>query len=307
MTNHQREMLTYWTFGGKVQGWGFHAHPESLEGDGRKLKKTMRELVEAGYLSQSGLKYTVTNKLYEEIVPEPVDLIAIWEHDRKDGWNKRREYPFVRFDKLTHGQKKTVLECAGHYQWFVCNHTPLQYDLSVLQPTDMAEIINPDVGLADKVKAMVEVVKDALRKEKRAGNFPETEIVLKIKGLTDYIDRTLAAEKFDALYRSNLKWALSSLDVLPSEEAKEIVSSEEPGWVLGGGANSNLGTDPEKWGETLTERITSAKEAIERHTKRLAIMERIEQGVAKMGGWDAFREQYKAKLTEQLAKGDASE
>lgn len=305
MTGNQREWLTRWVLNAKVYGYPNKAHPETLEPDGRKLKKTMRDLVEAGYLSQTGDEYTVTNKVWEEIETEPVDLITIWEKDRKDGWNKRHAHPFVRFQFLTDGQKKTVVECAGHYQWFVCNHVPLQYDVQTLQPTDMAEVLNPDVGLPAKVEAVRKGVEEQLKKEKRGGYFPETEIVLKIAGLTSFIGMTLAGEKFEALYRSNLKWALSTLAVLPEEDAKEIVSSDEPGWVLGGGANSNLGTDPEKWGDTLTERIQSAKEAIARNQTRLAIMEVVAANVEKMGGWDTFREQYKVKLAEELAKKQA--
>jgi hypothetical protein len=141
-----------------------------------------------------------------------------------------------------------------------------------------------------------------LKAEKRGGHFPEVEIVLKIAGLTEYVTRVLSDEKFAALYQQNLKWALTKLGVASSDDAKEIVTSDEPGWVLGGGGNSNLGTDPAKWGDVLKERIANAREGIARIQRRLAIMEGIDAGVTAMGGWDVFNEQYRAKLVEELAK-----
>lgn len=303
MTDGVLSQLLRTTLNNKLYGSSTKLHsPNYIESDGRKQKKALRELVEAGYLSQTGDEFHVTNKCWDELQTEGVDLIAIWERDRKEGWNRRRNYPFVRWQMLTWGQKKTVLECAGHYQWHVCNHVPLQYD-SPMQDGDMAgPVVDADTNLSVKLNDLEETVKARLKQEKRGGHFPETEIVLKIDGLTKHVEKVLGDERFVTLYQTNLKWALSTLGVATADDAKEIVTSDEPGWVLGGGANSNLGTDPEKWGEVLTEKIANAKEGIERIKRRLAIMEGIAAGVEAMGGWEVFREQYKVKLTEELAK-----
>jgi hypothetical protein len=303
MTDGVQTILLRTTMNNKVYGGSTKLHsPNYIESDGRKQRKALREMVEAGYLSQTGDEYSVTNKAWDELATEGVNLIDIWEKDRTDGWNKRRQYPFVRFQNLTWGQKKTVLECAGHYEWYVCNHIPLQYD-TPLHPTDMVgPVVDADTNLSVKINDLSEQVTTRLKAEKRGGHFPEVEIVLKIAGLTEYVTRVLSDEKFAALYQQNLKWALTKLGVASSDDAKEIVTSDEPGWVLGGGGNSNLGTDPAKWGDVLKERIANAREGIARIQRRLAIMEGIDAGVTAMGGWDVFNEQYRAKLVEELAK-----
>lgn len=306
MTDGVQSMLLRTTMNNKLHGSGTKLHsPNYIEADGRKQKKALRDLVAAGYLSQTGTDYHVTNKAWDELATEGVDLIPIWEKDRTDGWNKRKQLPMVRFNNLTWGQKKAVLECAGHYQWYVVNSVPLSYE-SPVQDGDMAgPVVDADTNLSVKLNDLEEQVKTRLKQEKRGGHFPEIEVVLKIDGLTKYVEKVLGEEKFTALYQQNLKWALAKLGVASDDDAKEIVTSDEPGWVLGGGANSNLGTDPAKWGDVLTEKIANAKAGIERIQKRLAIMEGVSAGVESMGGWDVFREQYKAKLTEELAKPTA--
>jgi hypothetical protein len=184
MTDGVQTILLRTTMNNKVYGGSTKLHsPNYIESDGRKQRKALREMVEAGYLSQTGDEYSVTNKAWDELATEGVNLIDIWEKDRTDGWNKRRQYPFVRFQNLTWGQKKTVLECAGHYEWYVCNHIPLQYD-TPLHPTDMVgPVVDADTNLSVKINDLSEQVTTRLKAEKRGGHFPEVEIVLKIAGL----------------------------------------------------------------------------------------------------------------------------
>lgn len=141
-----------------------------------------------------------------------------------------------------------------------------------------------------------------LAAQKRGGWNPDFEVVLKKASLTDHVNKVLAEEKFAALYQQNLKWGLAQLDVVSSEDAKEIITSDEPDWLFGGQGNSNLGSDPLLWGDKLNERIANSKDAIARFTKRLAIMESIAQGVEEMGGWSVFNAKYREKLIEELAK-----
>jgi hypothetical protein len=301
MTSQQEEFLTRVLVNNKAFGYPNKVHANYMEPDRRRVKKVMRELVTAGYVSQTGEEYTATDKLWQEVVTEPVDLIAIWEKDRTDGWNKRKQLPFVRFLDLTTGQKKTVMECAGHYQWFVCHSVPLSYETPI-QDGDLSDaIVDPDTNLGEKVAAASRAMKAKLAEQKRGGHFPDTEIVLKLPGLTAHVEKTLAAEKFAALYAQNLKWGLTVLNVATNEDAKEIVTSDEPEWLFGTN-NSNLGADPAKWGEKLKGRIQNAREGIVRLQNRLAIMESIDAGVEALGGWDVFNEQYRAKLVEELAK-----
>jgi hypothetical protein len=299
MTNTQAEFILRVLFNNKVYGYPNKVAPNYIESDGRKQKRALRDLVEAGYLSQTGEEFTATDKLFNEIAPEPVNLNDLWQQSR-GRWNGRRQYDFVRWTSLTDGQKRTVLECAGHYQWYVCNvcnfDAPLQ-DGDLHGPVD-----NPDSNLGTKIKALVEAGTKVLKEQKRGGYFPELEVVLKMPGLTAHVEKTLADEKFEALYRGNLKWALAQLNIASSDDAGEIVTADEPDWVLGGSANSNLGTDPEKWGDVLNEKIANVAAGIARMQRRLAIMESIRENVNQMGGWDAFREQYKAKLKEELSK-----
>lgn len=283
------------------------ANQITIEPNVKKRKEAINQLVKDGYLSKKGDHFVITNKSFDEIVKEKIFIVDIWENDRTKGWNKRNGYPFIRFELLTDGQKKTVLEWPDSYQWFVCNKLPLQYSLADLEETDMVEIVDPKTSLADAVDAARCILKETLRKEGRGGKFPEAEIVLKNKGLTEYINRTTEVEGLEKLYRSNLQWALVTLSILNEDDAKKIGSSDEPIFLLGDFANSNVGADPDKWGEKLSERIQKIKEVIARSQMRLAIMEVMEANIQKMGGWDAFRKECRDKLKKAIADKNQAE
>lgn len=303
MRNSVKSHLLWITMGSKLYGSSTRLHSlDYIESDGRKQKKALRELVEAGYLSQTGDEFHVTEKCWDEVQVENVDLISIWEKDRKFGWNKRHKYPFVRWRLLSFEQQKSVLECDAQYQWYICNHLPLQYDRP-MQDGDLAgPMPHKDNHFSEKINELDRQVKTRLEQEKRGGHFPETEIVLKTDGLTKHVEKVLGEERFISLYQTNLKWGLVQLGLANDDEAKEFVTSDESGWGLRAWLGSNLGLQPEKWGDVLTKNIADAKEGIDQIKHRLAIMEKIAANIDAMGGWDVFREQYKEKLIEELAK-----
>lgn len=303
MNKSIKETLITTLINHKVYGFSKLIRTYQIESDKRKLKKALRELVESGYLSQTGTDYSVTEKIWDEIEPESLNLIEIWDESRKDShWNDNKHFPFVRFNYLTNGQKKTAISTAGYLNWSVCYEVPLNYTGYKLQEGDIqGPVEKPDEYLGRKISELMTAGTIELAKQKRSGSYAHFEVILSKNGLVDHVNKTLADEKFNRLYSTNLKWGLSTFEIVSSEEAKDIVTADEPDWVFGGGG-SNFGTDPSKWNEKLDSMIENATGAIERFQKRLRIMQDIKAGIEKFGGWDKFREEMAAKLKEELAK-----
>jgi hypothetical protein len=299
MTSQQADTLRTVILNSKINGGNPKVYPQYLESDKRKQPRTLRLLVEAGYLSQTGDEFTVTHKIWNEITPESVDLIQIWNESRNN-WN-RKNFGFVRFSQLTNGQKRMVIENCDCYDWSILRAEPLRYQQEI-QEGDQQGPITPknQKELVEGLVALKEKCEKAFRERSRS--YFESEVLISTQALQDHVKQTLEAEKFERLFKANLPWGLSALDIVSKDDGKEIVTSEEPDWVISGSGTSNLGADPEKWGENLTQRIANAKGTIERTKKRLAIMEQIERGITALGGWDVFKAQMREKMIEELKK-----
>jgi hypothetical protein len=260
----------------------------------------MRSLVEQGYLSQTGDIYTVTDKAWLEVVPEAPNLIEKWEKDRKEGWNRHLLIPFVCFDELNEAQSRYAIENAEQFEWYVLYSDITRRDTKIYDGTQQGPVEFPKGDLGQQIITLIQKGREALAKEGRGRS--EWDIVLTSPALRQHVETTVATEKFDQLFKMNLRWGLVALGAATEEDAKLIVTTEEPDWVLGGSSHTNLGVDPQKWGENLDAKIKGCEESIERMQQRIKVMKDIKEKVDKLGGWDVFQQQMREKMTAELAK-----
>lgn len=278
----------------KVVGASPLINDYNLCSDGRKRKRIARELIEAGYLvSNTGdYLYRVTSKAFDEVQPESVCLIAEWNKSRlENAWNSDKDRDFVRFDIMTDGQKRTVIENADIFQWFACDVDVLRWR-GLIEPDQIAgPVKNPLSTLGSEMHDLFNKVKNHA-----------VEIVLRNPALTEYIEKTIGRENIDKTFRANLAWGLEKLGVVDADAASNVTASSAPAFVLGGLASGNVGEEPEKWGNELDKRIEEAEAKIVRAQERLFYLKNIKAGIERFGGWDVFRQKMREELTAELHK-----
>lgn len=305
MDNRLAELILRVTIVKKLHGGAGRIAAYEIVSDKRRQKKAIRTLVTDGYLDQADDdSLTPTNRLFDELEPESVNLIDLWAASRS-GWNERKNYDFVRWTSLTDGQKKAALTCPEAFEWHVCYVTPLNYAHDMRDGDLQGPVFEPASDLGPQIAVLIEHGRQAVCERRHRFSEPEFEVVLRCPALTAHVEKTLADEKFAALYGRNLKWALTALSLVPAADAEGITADGGPSWLFSD--SRDLGTDPAQWGDRVTEAITDAREGIARLQKRLATLEAIQAGIAQVGGWDAFREQYRDRLREEVAKKQAGQ
>lgn len=262
--------------------------PFNFEHDKRKQGRVMRELVQAGYLWQSGETYKVSGKVFDELQSEPLDL---WEEWQKQNERRVKKLPFVQWDFLTHGQRKLVLLTAENYEFFLVHENIVRYQ----QNGNERDIVGPFL-FKDYEEVHDKACADKTEHDKN--RFPVFEICITNKKLSAAIQEHDAAMQFAELKVRNLSWGLEKVGLLSEVEANHFGSSrQEP--LLGSGWG-NLGEDPEKWGSNLDEQANKLRDKILDYENKLSRMKLLQEKMKEFGGWEKFLEVYTAKLKEQL-------
>jgi len=267
-----------------------------IESDTRKRKKAVRELIESGYVKLSDLEgyYEITNKVWDELKSEPVTLSDLWNGSRKD-WNKEGKHPLIRFNFLTEGQKKFVLENPDLYKWYVYESATFKWggsDHIAVGPKSITD--TSSVGVV--VRKMVETLETEKRRRDSRYVFIDSEVCISSDSLEEYVRETLEREKFETLYGQNLLWYLQKTGILTSTE--RVIQSDEPDWIHG--SKANLGKNPEDWESRLQESIQDTKNRLATLAQQLKTLEEIEKGVSDQGGWESLKEGYKVALRKAI-------
>lgn len=297
MSEYQVGLVLRTVYENKVYGTSLEVNANYLEGDKRKQKKRLRELEQAGVIEQAGESWRVTTKLWDELPCEAIDLFAIWEASRK-GWNERKDLPLVRVNALSWGQKKTLLLCAGHYDWALHYASPLVY-ATMPQLGDHIPIANPEGDLPSSVRVSTEFVEACVKG--RGNRTADVEIVIGRDSLNEYARKKLASEKLEDAYRRNLKWGLVNAGAATEEDAKAFDATGMPSFMT---STPDLGDEPTKWGERLVEAAKQQREKAERALRRADALERIAAGVDSAGGWERFLADYRAALADKIGSSN---
>lgn len=269
-----------------------------IESDMRRQKKAVRELVGSDYISpaEPGNPHEITSKVWDELTSEPVNLTELWDGSRKN-WNKEGKHALVRFNSLTEGQQKFILENPDLYKWYVYETSVFKWggeNRVIVGPKNITDITS--VGVV--VNKMIEDLTTEYRKRDNRYTFIDFEICISSESLENHARETLERENFDALYGQNLLWYLQKVGILTSTE--RVIQSDEPGWIHG--SKANLGKNPQDWESRLQESIQDTKDRLATLTRQLETLEKIERGVNNQGGWGSLKEGYKVALREEIEK-----
>jgi hypothetical protein len=235
MTDEQRNYLINRWLWVKLAGPAFgNVAPTNMEGDGRKQKRCLRELIGAGYLRQEDTEYHATAQAYDELPEEPWDIISVWESQNKD---RRRPLNWVLWEPLSLARRKWCLEHPDLFAFYLVSDqiTCFQHEgneRAVVGPFPLNEYL-ARLDAAKKARTTLDVVR-----------FPTFELGLSDDRLAQHIAQKTTAETFERLFRNNLAWGLQHLQVLTEDEAKPIKSSDEMDGLFGRGWG-NLGDEPE--------------------------------------------------------------
>lgn len=280
-----------------------------IEKDGRKLKAALRELVDAGYIEEAdkpGDYRSITPKARGEIVGVEPDLVAIWKekHIDKDGrWDDRKNWPFLRVGlyggliDLTVEQLEYVLRHHETYNWYVVNSWAMQHS-NRLGTNDLRG---------------VHTLPEARDYNNRVRNLPtgerlsESEIVVADTALEGFYANFVFDRRVNESFAKNLPWGLVTLGVVTEEEGELIRSGGFGGGpLLLGSRQLGAGDEPANWGTVLDGQIDRLVTELAGIPVRLAVLRKIDKGVAALGGWDKFRADMRAKLVEALRKQEAA-
>lgn len=274
----------------------------TIERDGRKQKKAVRELEDAELITLKTLDdgvdldddlYLITAKVLDEFPAEPCgddELFEIWKSRRGPSSSKYRDEPYVVIgtyqlenESISLGQLRTLIE-SEDTNWYACiGWQGAPYRMETLQGP---------VSLCDVPKA---------RKGANDGRSYETLTMVSSTGLEELIDEHLMQENIAYNFPRQLKWGLQAFEILTKEEAEKL-SMGLSGMILRGSSLSFSEEDPNNWGENLAKATDSLVDQLGTIQERLAIALKIERGITKLGGWDTFLELYGEKLEEALRK-----
>lgn len=261
---------------------------DGLVGDKRKRAKLFRELCEAGYIareSDSAQEGVVTSKAFDEVPVEFIDLASMFTFDRFDS-DKGKVW--VSWNRLTFGQKKAVVVAVqANPATFTLMMTEPRYSppkVAEFQLGGGAEAGGSD-GSAGWGGYVFVVTNDGVKAKDRAGR---RELYMK------------------NTRESGLNWYLQKAKLLEPEEEVPL-QEKSPSFF---GNKPGINCDPQHWEAGVTSTQKEIKDDINDLRKRLAVLEKFEQLVDRLGGWKVFIADYESAcgryVDELMAKEDAA-
>lgn len=246
----------------------------SIEEDGRKRVKALKEAISEGFLTvterSSGAVYFATSKAYDATEATKPDLTTVVTLGAKRKWDIERTHG-LPFDSLTIGERKFIVEHRADYTFLesVGMGDVRPYDFDVQKSYGRGDIIVQDEAFR-KVKA--EALYDA---------------------------------RFEQAYKTNLAWGLVQLGIIAPVDADVFKARDEDAFAFSA-ASFVFGSEPEKWSDDAGRGVITLREQIAKATRAANVLIEAQMKIQLFGGWAAVLTAYKAKITEALAKEDAT-
>jgi hypothetical protein len=253
--------------------WG-----SSIESDKRKRAKTIRKLIDDGYLvgvCGNDDMYVVTEKTLEfrESVT-PYDLKAKWLERARSTYYEGRmvshQLPVSLF-----GDAIIEMKDDPSLLWYVGHRK---------------DMINIVWGEEMTYRQAMEALRNAGHDPVFAVSSPELEAFAK---------ETTEKEHFMHLYVRNLDWGLKTLLIAGEDDEIPMQLHYSTGWP---GCGDTLTKTDAEWEPNLLDSIERLTKSIAERTTTLAVLKQIKTNVESFGGWNKFKEAYALRLKEELAK-----
>lgn len=266
--------------------------PYELHVNKRYQAKAAREAIEAGYLERivTDIRYKATNKALRDLEEVNVNLLDLW-HKQRSRWNYGKDIPYVHVSSYITADITTAELMSVIYNG--------------REPGSTVEFYRATSGLIHRGSAYdPEKMQGPIPREKLKEEVPNfAEILVSTPELRAQVAKILLEEEIESACKRNFRWGLQVFGLLSKEEAAifDADGSFEFGQHSTFGTPSSLGVILE-WENVLAKATTEAlKEVTEIH-KKLAIAAKLQAGIAAMGGWDEFRDQYRARIRKTITE-----
>jgi len=267
-----------------LDGRNYPVSNSTISTDGRSYKKRCKIYENAGWLEIGDDRICyVGSRIWDEVEPTSVDLLAIWHKASGDDSSYRRRIDaFVRQDELTPNELKYILA-----QEDTCYARVKGWDIRNGSLRDDVEFVSLEDAQASKYEY-------------------ESEIIISSAGLIEAVDNILFNERIDRSMKLNIRWAFQRFNILTETEAESVSQT------LQSGSNKLpfLGSDDNKyvdWQKNLADsrKALIAEKAHIEEQQRIYL--KIDEGITRYGGWDKFLADYREALTAAIIKQDEAE
>ncbi len=308
LTAAQKEMLQRAFLWGKINRRTPQVNEVSLEPDGRRRSRVIKDAVSAGLMRDigkdawQGNAYEVTSEIMKTLHPQHPELLETWSRfHEKNSHKNAYSRPWIRLEELSMPEQFGAIE-SDALEWFIVSSVPYEYHAYF---ADEAETILTDATPAGAYNRYF------------AGPFPTLEEAVGAKSgkpslclavssleLRQMVADKFAEEKLQRTFAANLIWGLVTLDVLPKDlvigpDGKPTV---DPQLVEGHSLRLSSDVNPPscraetRWESNLAESIDRIKSRIDKLQATLEQLRHIDKNIAAFGGWDQFKDALENRL-----------
>jgi hypothetical protein len=263
----------------------------------------VRQFKDTKHIDGEESPYNIMPKVLGDLDAEEPNLIEIWDKVRNlqhGTWDNRMEYSFIRLGKwqiqqMPIAQMKSCVAQHQQYLWYVIRTWNLEHNNRFTIENDL----NGPFTLQEAQEKF-----DSLNTGIRSGDH---EIAVSNAALNQHVVEVMFNREVEHFFLKSLPWGLTEFGILTKEESKLIQCGGDMSGIhlFVGNGMANAGNDPAKWGDKLQEGLKKSAEALAELHQKIAILGKIESGVAAYGGWDKFRDDCKKIVIEALRKRDA--
>ncbi len=308
LTAEQREMLQRAFLWGTINRRTPQVSDVSLESDGRRRSRVIKDAVAAGIIRDMGKDawqgnaYEVTSEIRKTLHPQHPELLETWcKLHEKNSQRNAYSRPWIRLEELSMPEQFAAIE-SDSLDWFIVSSVPYEYH----------------AYFADDAETMLTAATPAGAYNRYfAGPFPTLEAAVAAKSgkpslclaissqeLRKTVEAKFTEEKLQLTFAGNLIWGLVSLDIVP----KDLVvgpggkPTVDPQLVEGHslGLSSDVKPpscrDEVRWDSNLAESIDRIKSRLEKLQATLEQLRTIDKAVAAFGGWNHFKDALEHRL-----------
>lgn len=248
-------------------------HLADVESDGRKAKRTVRELIDAGLVRATEPdKYVAKIERVLALVTASQPVLTAQINDwHRTSIIEERQPIGVPYDQLTLGEQLWVVTYPHEYTFmWVGNHKEVPFKLGDTLP--------------DQHWRMQLLVSNA--------------------ALRDVFTAAIRARKVEALMKQNATWALEKMLKLDEETVKSFTALGDLGFGRG---DHTFSGDATTWAETAQKFVERAHAKLATAMKQVEAAAKVTQAVAQHGGWDKLGADLRVKIEAHLDGKDTDD
>jgi hypothetical protein len=278
---------------------------KTLSSDGRKLAGIKRAMLSLDYLTETEKqdRLLITAKSLREIASKEPDLPVLWySKNFKEGkYDYYRSYPFLLINTSIHlrlsvEEVKYLVENHERYRWWVAKTWNITHNNVFKEDEELQGPFS-----LEEARAVLEKLRSPY--DPKRTHFVEAEIVVTDERLEKLIDEVQLQYDLQHYLPNSIKRGLVEFGIISKEEKESIIADEQAPMILGSHYDIiHFGDDPQNWANRLKESVEKSIGLLGALQRKMALMNKIESGVVKYGGWEKFQNDCKERLIQLLLK-----